>query len=417
MSTDRATRIKFASAISDTANTDDAMREVLALLRRDLFDADVAQPELSGNADLVLVFATPHHGSGLKGVCEVLQRELSPRVLIGCTCCGVIGVQQELQSGPGLSVLAGRMPGAALQGFSYEQFDWPSVLASPDAMRETIDLSDQCDGEDAAPSALLLLADPFSTPMVKLLPTFAEAFGSIPVLGGMASGAEQAGDNRLILNGAVLNSGAVGVAIGGAVDVQTTVSQGCRAIGEPLIITRNKRHIIQELGGHNPLQVLRQIAASLSQEDRDLLETNGLQVGRVINEYKSRFGRGDFLMRAMIAVDSEEGFIAIGDPRVRTGQTIQFHIRDGQSAVEDFQMLLDAQKVHGQAGGALLFSCNGRGENLFDHPHADASLVHQALGETPLAGFFAAGEIGPVGDQSYLHGHTACLAVFRDTEG
>ena len=224
------------------------------------------------------------------------------------------------------------MPGVALQGFSYEQFDWPAVLDAPSALRDTIDLATDPKYASDEPAAFFLLADPFSTPMIKLLPAFAAAFGPVPVIGGMASGAKTAGQNQLVLSGSVMSEGAVGVAIGGEVDLQTTVSQGCRSIGEPLLITRSHRHIVQELGGRNPLHVLREIASKLSADDRTLIEQNGLHVGRVINEYKSRFGRGDFLIRNMVGVDAEEGFIAIGDPRVRTGQTIQFHLRDAQSA-------------------------------------------------------------------------------------
>ncbi len=411
MSTSPTERLRFASAMSDLPDTADAQGEVLDSLRQRLGES---------TADLVVVFATMHHHAGFKQICKEIQAAFGPRVILGGTCSGVIGVRHEMQDGPGLSVLAGVMPGAALRGFSYEQFDWPAVLDSPSTLRDTIKLDDgsaasnEGQGRDTKPRAILLLADPFSTPMVKLLPAFTAAFGPVPVFGGMASGASESGHNRLILNDAVMSEGAVGVAIGGNVDVQTTVSQGCRAIGDPMVITKSHRHIVQELGGIKPLLALRQIAARLDPADRHLLETNGLHVGRVINEYKSRFGRGDFLIRAMVGVDPDEGYIAIGDTRVRTGQTIQFHIRDAQSAADDFKMMLTAQKVHGDAQGALLFSCSGRGEHLFDYPHADASMVYDALGNTPLAGFFCAGEIGPVGDQNHIHGHTACLAVFRE---
>jgi small ligand-binding sensory domain FIST len=411
MKTSQTARLRFASAVSATASTPDAQREVLDALREQLGDTQ---------ADLIVVFATMHHRAGFKQVCADIESALGARVIIGCTCAGVIGIMHELQGGPGLSVMAGVMPDAALQGFSYEQFDWPAVLDDPSALRDSINLSEASgysaggSGDVAEPSAILLIADPFSTPMVKLIPAFASAFGSVPVFGGMASGAAESGHNSLVLNGTVMHDGAVGVVIGGDVDVQTTVSQGCRAVGEPMVITKSHRHIVKELGGQNPLKMLRHIAAGMTPADRDLLETNGLFVGRVINEYKSRFGRGDFLIRAMVGVDAEEGYIAIGDTRVRTGQTIQFHIRDAQSAQDDFKMMLSAQKVHGDAQGAILFSCTGRGEHLFDQPHADVSMVYDALGSTPLTGFFCAGEIGPIGDHSYIHSHTACLAVFRE---
>ena len=136
-------------------------------------------------------------------------------------------------------------------------------------------------------------------------------------------------------------------------------------------------------------------------------------VGRVINEYKDRFGRGDFLIRNIVGIDPKARYLAISDPQTRAGQTIQFHVRDDKTAIEDFQMLLEAQNLHGPAAGALLFSCNGRGTRLFSNPNTDATIIHDALGNIPLAGFFCAGEIGPVAGQNFLHSHTASLAVFR----
>jgi small ligand-binding sensory domain FIST len=135
-------------------------------------------------------------------------------------------------------------------------------------------------------------------------------------------------------------------------------------------------------------------------------------MGTVINEYKDRFGRGDFLVRNILGYDKEHGAMAVGDlPKM--GQTIQFHVRDAETAHEDLQLLLDAQQLKPRPLGGLLFTCNGRGKRLFEDPHHDIAIIRERLGEIPLAGFFAAGEIGPIGNQSFVHGHTAGLALLR----
>ena len=331
---------------------------------------------------------------------------------MGCTTQGVVGVQQELEEGPALSVLAGVLPGATLTPFRADRPDWSELLASPTHLRETL----QGATPDEPARAVLLLADPFTTPLVKLLPALDEALPGAPVVGGLASAGSEEGENRLLLDDAILTEGAVGVTLAGDVDVQTTVSQGCRPIGAPMVITRAKRHIVQELGGTNALQAIQEMVQELDEEDQQLVHDNGLLVGRVVNEYKQRFGRGDFVVRGLIGVDQEQGYIAIGDPQVRTGQTIQFHVRDQKTACEDLAMMLDLQQVYGPGAGALLFTCNGRGTNLFEEPDTDVNLIHSALGEMPLAGFFAAGEIGPLGSEptNFVHGHTASLIVFRN---
>jgi len=238
----------------------------------------------------------------------------------------------------------------------------------------------------------------------------------VPTVGGMASAASQSGDNGLLLNGRVLDEGAVGVAIGGRhIRVDCTVSQGCRPIGEPWVITRARHNLIQEVGGQPIMDAVQQTAREAESEDRALVQEHGLLVGRVINEYKSRFGRGDFLIRNILGADQDTGYIAVSD-LMRIGQTIQFHVRDRHTAEEDLRLLLQNQKLHGPASGALLCTCNGRGQRLFHQPALESSLVREAFGHAPLAGFFASGEVGPVGDVNFLHGFTASLAVFRSVD-
>lgn len=389
--------IRFASALSTEADTTLAVDDVLEQLT-----AALPVP-----ADMVIAFYSPHHNEKLGTMRHALHDELEPGTQLGVTAEGVIGTGREVQDGPGLSVIAASLPGAQLHPFRYDDIDWALLIKSPDALRASIA------GPLTDVRAIIMLADPFSTPIMALLPAIHEAMPGVPVVGGMASGGSRPGANRLMFGDDWLEQGAVGLAIGGGVRVDTTVSQGCRAIGSPYVVTKSQRHLVQELGGRNALQVLQEMAQNLSDEDRQLIASTGLHVGRVIDEYKSRFGRGDFVIRGISGIDDQRGYVAIGDPQLRVGQTIQFHVRDQATARQDMELLLEMQKIHGPADGALLFSCNGRGSRLFDTPNTDADMTKDAIGTAPLAGFFAAGELGPVGQQNFIHGHTACLAVFR----
>jgi small ligand-binding sensory domain FIST len=258
------------------------------------------------------------------------------------------------------------------------------------------------------------------------------------ILGGMASAGTAHGSNALVLNDRVSRHGLVGVSLKGPVRVDTIVSQGCRAIGPTLVITACQRNVILKLGGRPALEVVREMVESLPDDDKKLLE-RGLFLGRVVNEYKDRFGRDDFLIRNVVGVEESQGAIATND-MMRVGTTVRFHLRDAATADQDLAMLLDAQKLREPPLGGLLITCNGRGERFFDRPHHDASSIVRAFappdpgeelakggtplepmlpggaggpGALPLAGFFAGGEIGPVGGDSYVHGFTACLALFR----
>ena len=232
-------------------------------------------------------------------------------------------------------------------------------------------------------------------------------------MGGMASGGRGPGESRLLQGDQSPIEGAAGVLLQGPIPMRSIVSQGCRPIGQPMVITKGHGNIIEELGGQPPLVRLQQLWKSLSPRDQQLFQ-QGLHIGRVINEYKSEFQRGDFLVRNVLGLDRETGSLAITDA-VRLGQTVQFHVRDAESADEDLRALLQTDRSANKArpGGALVFTCNGRGTRLFSAPHHDARAVRQEMGVLPLAGFFAQGELGPVGGQNFIHGFTASVVLFE----
>jgi small ligand-binding sensory domain FIST len=159
---------------------------------------------------------------------------------------------------------------------------------------------------------------------------------------------------------------------------------------------------------------IRSLYGELDEHER-VLVSHGLLLGRVIDEYKTEFGRGDFLVRSVTGLDPQSGAIAVGD-EIGVGSTVQFHVRDASSAREDLEMRLSDLK-HSLGSkrptGALLFTCNGRGSRMFGTPGHDATVVSEAL-QVPLAGFFAAGELGPIGGKNFVHGFTASLALFLE---
>jgi small ligand-binding sensory domain FIST len=131
----------------------------------------------------------------------------------------------------------------------------------------------------------------------------------------------------------------------------------------------------------------------------------------VIDENKSEYGHGDYLMRGVLGADESTGAIAIGES-VRVGQTVRFHFRDAASADDDLRAALTRELEGRRPAGALLFTCNGRGTHMFAEADHDARTVTELLGSPAVAGFFCGGEIGPVGGRAFLHGFTATLAVF-----
>jgi small ligand-binding sensory domain FIST len=349
-------------------------------------------------ADLVFVFAgAPNLDWAAEGLAHVHER-LGPRALVGCGAQGVVGAGRELEQG-GVAIWAASMPEAELETFHLETLtagDSLAVAGMPDL-----------DGTDVA----FMLVDPYSFPAEPLLDQIAEDQPGLPVLGGLASAGDGAGSTLLMCDGEVVSEGAVGVTLAG-VDVRTCVSQGARPIGPEMAITAADANVIHELASKPALERLKSAIGELDPEERELAGS-GLLIGIVIDENRPEYLRGDFLVRGLLGADEESGSIAVGE-QVRVGQTVRMQVRDGDSADEDLREVLGrlTDELAGPPAGALIFTCNGRGSHLFEVPDHDAAALDQALGGAPVAGFFCAGEIGPVGTRSFVHGFTATMAVF-----
>jgi small ligand-binding sensory domain FIST len=316
----------------------------------------------------------------------------------------VLAGDREYETGPAVAVWLARLPGAEIVPLALEysqSVDGGMFIGWPERLED----------DWPADATLLLLADPFSFPVDRLIARLADDHPGVPIIGGMASGGYSPGTNALVVDQRSYDSGAVGVVIGGA-KIRPVVSQGCRPIGRPLVITKAEENLIVELGGRPALERLREVYAELGPADRELVKTS-LHVGRAASEYTDQFRRGDFLVRNVLGADPDMGVLAIGDA-VRVGQTVQFHVRDAGTAHEDLVELLGRDEVAGSnPAGALVFTCNGRGSRLFADPHHDARCIAESLGPIPTAGFFAQGEIGPIGRRNCLHGFTASIALFE----
>jgi len=391
--------LSCAAGLSTSDSAIEALAEALAS----------ASQSLGGQADLALIFCSPHHASQADQIAAAACDRLGTENLLGCTGESIVGGSQEIEGSPALAVWLARWPGVRLtpMHLALERTSEGGALAG-----WPVELA----GEWPAESFLLCLGEPFSFPSDFLLERMNEDRPHVPVIGGMASGAASPGDNRLFLGRRTFAEGAVALHVSGNVRLRTVVSQGCRPIGRHYVVTKAERNIIFELGGKAALAQLREIFAALPTREQQLVQS-ALHVGRVVSEYQDRFEQGDFLVRNVVGIDSQSGAVAIGD-YIRPGQTVQFHVRDEEAASAELAQLLAAARAKAAAPpvGALLFTCNGRGTRMFSQPHHDAAAIARVFGPLPLAGFFAQGEIGPIGRQNFVHGFTASVALFEPVE-
>ena len=363
-------RQQIFSSLSTAEDTEEAAYALAADLRANL----------GPNPDLAFLFLTPDHLEHTAAAAAILKEEIGMRHLLGCVSQGVIGGDRELERGPAISAWAAHLPGAQLDTFH--------ATSTPDGGIDPDGVPDLSGAELA-----FMLADPFAFPADGLLHLLNDEHPGVPIVGGLATGAGRPETQALILDDDVKHEGAVGIALRN-VTVAVAVSQGCAPVGREAVITDAESNLIKEL--------------------EQKLASQGILAGLVIDENKPDYERGDFLMRGVLGVDQDSGSIAVGEA-VRIGQTIRFHVRDAMTASDDLEAVISQIAQDGRAvSGAVLFTCNGRGRNMFGVPDHDAGAISGALAADALAGMFCGGEIGPVGSKNFLHGFTATTAIFLE---
>ena len=180
-----------------------------------------------------------------------------------------------------------------------------------------------------------------------------------------------------------------------------------------MLVSSCDGHVIHGLDSRPPGEVLEALHESLSEDEQELVRDSlfmGIEM-RNQREYRA----GDFLVRNIVGMQADGKALAVA-ALVSRWQAVQFHLRDRRASVEDLERQLDryaaTEGVKG-AAGALLFSCLGRGEQLYGEANHDTDAFVAKMGDLGLSGFFGNGEIGPVGERTYLHGYTSAFGVFR----
>ena len=361
---------------------------------------------LGSAPELAVLFASQHYWAEAEDLLGALTAALGPVPLVGCTADGVIGTGREVEDEPAVSLWVAAGFPSPVETFAVEYLGTPSggIFAGHRF--------------EAGGGAYLLFGDPFSFPVEQLLEHLNANVPGALAVGGVASGGLGRRRSELFLDGAVLHEGAVGARLAGArvdVAVDVWVSQGCRPVGSPFTVTKAEGHIVREMGGRPAYERLEQLVAAVPESVRKLLADGGLQFGIAMNEYRDSLGQDDFLVRSVLGADPETGSVLIAG-EVEVGTTVQFLARDAVSADQDLELCLEREsaRLAGRGpAGVLLFSCNGRGSRLFTDPDHDAAMVSKVLGPVPVAGFFAAGELGPVGGKNFLHAFSASVVVLR----
>ena len=410
--------MKWASAISTHVSLETAVKEV----------STAAKAELGESPDLALVFVSLAFASEYSRLAPLLQVQLPDAHIIGCSGSGVIGMDggfpEEVERGAAISLTLAYLPNVDIKRFHLTESDLPDLDSPPGRWSELLEVAPESD------PSFIVIADPFSSGTSELLQGMDFTYPTSVKVGGLAAVESMSRRSGLFCGDRFYQDGIVGLALSGEIAIEAIVAQGCRPVGELYRVSEGEGNVVLQLTADSdedgllaqtPLEVLQSIFQGMEEEDRELAQ-NALFIGVAQSGFKPRLARGDFLIRTLVGVDPRNGAIAVAD-KIRPGMRIQFHIRDAQTSAEDLENMLrryrverlennlDSDRPKLSPVGALLFSCTGRGEALYDEPNFDSDLFERYLGPLPIGGFFCNGEIGPVGSTTFLHGFTSVFGI------
>jgi len=363
------------------------------------------------DVDLVVGFVAPHFVDFFDDVPALVKEAFGAKTFIGCSAGGLIGGGQEVEQEPCVTFTAASLPDVTITPFHITADAMPDLDGSTDGWEDVVGVK-----KSENPS-FILIPDPFSVRSGDVIQGLDYAFPDAVKIGGLASGAHEPGANALFLDEKVLREGCIGIALTGNIVVDTVVAQGCKPIGKPLRVTRSKKHILFELDGEPAIMTLKKVMDGLSDVDKQLAR-EAMLLGLVMQEDKDKHSAGDFLIRNILGIEQTSGAIVVAEI-LDDARTVQFHVRDAATSADDLRLLLKKyrdEELDGNAdsvSGALLFSCLGRGSFMYGRSNHDSDCFRAYLGAVPLGGFFCNGEIGRVGNNTYLHGYTSSFGIFR----
>ncbi len=401
-----------------------AAAQVLAQVR-----GQMARPDFASAPTLALLYITDHYAEQARDILEYLSAEL-PEVTdwSGTVGVGVAANNVEYFDAPALVLMLCELPGDQYRVFSGVAplglgFDAHSALVHADP--NTADLGELI-GEMAARTATGYLFGGLSASRSQTVQFAVGGNGNIRGQGA-ASG--------------VFSGGLSGVAFGERVNLVSRVTQGCLPISKAYFVGAAEGNVAGLLDGEPAMDVLlRDLKVTLEQPEQALQAVRATLVGllssadsgdAVAVQRTGNFG-SDVLVRHIIGLDTARGAIAVSD-QVKAGMQLVFCRRNVQAAKADLMRVcaeireemepqeLAVEELMALAApaaaaphparrilGAVYVSCSGRGGPHFGGPSAELQIVRRALGDVPLVGFFAAGEIA----RNHLYGYTGVLTVF-----
>jgi small ligand-binding sensory domain FIST len=378
------------------------------LTRQVIAQLSAREPAVDGAlvAGLGLLYVTEGLSDRLQSIVSALGERFPGVRWVGAAAHGVCVAGAEYAEEPALVAMICELPADSWRVFS-------------GAQRTPALDDDLADVRHAATA--LVHADSSSPSLPESIGALAQRIGTGFLFGGLVGGAESQGPQ---LAGGLVHGGLSGVAFGAQVRLLSRVTQGCAPLAREHVVSSCTAHYIERLDERPALDVLLEdlevpVEARSSRDGEEILRalpaerlSRGLMIGFAAPDAPRSVGFGDFVVRNVLGIDPQNRILAVSTVP-RQGDRAVFCTRDQQAARTDLIRICTELREELESGalnvlGGHYVSCVARGEHLFGAPGAELGIVSHNLGEIPLVGFFANGEIA----HDRIYGYTGVLTLF-----
>lgn len=360
------------------------------------------------HADFAIVFATSEHGEALPEMLGAIADAASTPYVAGCSAAGVLVGEREVEDGPAIGVLAVRSDAIRATPFLFQDTGDAGLTAGLHAGQRLLSSKDTND-------VVLVWPDPHAIRPDRLLQGLDATLGAVPVAGGAASSSVP-GVATFQFSGSQAGSGCVsGLRLGGTFRHQLALTQGCRALGAPMRITRAHENLVLEVDGIAAYEALRAAAPPQFFDDPEAT-MSALTIALLPEPGESVLRPGEYLVRNIVAVDPDTGILAVAAD-CEEGQSILFALREPSAAQDDVLRMAERAAAAAPPGGykfGLYFNCLARGRSLYGREGVDSAALARHLPGVPLLGFSCNAEIAPLRGANHLFTYTGVLVLFSD---
>ena len=353
-------------------------------------------------ADLAIVFATINYQTEYEQLYQAVQANSSCDGFIGCSGMSVLTSGGEFEEEPAIAVMVLRSEQLSAVPFSAQGTE--SEVG--EQIQENIQSALQDD------SLLIIFPDIRAVNPAELVKQIGSDGTVLPVVGAAVSGDATGAQMYHWKDAQATEGGATGVLLSGNFNTEIGVAQGCQPIGKPREVTKADGQIIFELDGEPALENFKGTLQLLTQDD--IRRSGGtVFVGIAMDDTNKNPTRGDFLIRNLVGINEQHAALAISE-EVKTGQLVQFHLRNPAAAAEEIQAIVAqlAEKTREQPPAfGLYFNCLGRGKGLYGVTNHDINIIQNQFPGLPVIGFFGNSEFAPIGGQNFAHAYTGVFVL------